>query len=133
MIPAILFGTGTGVGLWTLLVWAIPPTPALHDRLAHATATPPAKPLVTTHDTSWVTTLGRPFTPALRALGLPRRHTERDLRVLGRGVDTFLASKAILALTGLLAPVLLQLLLAVGGLALGLEVPLVAAIVLAAL
>jgi Flp pilus assembly protein TadB len=132
MIPAIVFGTGTGLGLWALLIWAIPPRPALGARLARATA-PPREPIVATHDTSWATTLGRPFVPGLRALGLPGAKTERDLLVLARGTDTHVAAKAILALAGLLAPGLLQLLLALGGLSLGLEVPLAAAMVLAAL
>ncbi|WP_329072677.1 type II secretion system F family protein [Amycolatopsis sp. NBC_01480] len=132
MIPAIVFGAGTGLGLWALLVWAIPPRPALGARLARAT-TPPAEPIVATQDTSWATTLGRPFVPGLRALGLPGAKTERDLLVLGRGTDPHVAAKAILALAGLLAPGLLQLLLVLDGLSLGLEVPLVAAVVLAAL
>src|SRR6266508_2080914 len=130
MIPAILFGAGTGLGLWVLLVWAIPPRPALRARLARATTPPPVEPIVATQDSSWATTLGRPFVPGLRALGLPGAKIERDLLVLGRGTDTYLASKAILALAGLLAPGLLQLLLALGGLSLGLEVPLAAAVLL---
>lgn len=132
MIPAMVFGAGAGLGLWMLLVWAIPPRPALGTRLARAT-TPPVEPIAATQDTHWTTALGRPFVPGLRALGLPGVSIARDLLVLGRSTDTHVAAKAILALAGLLAPWLLQSLLALGGLPLGFEVPLVAAMLLAAL
>lgn len=133
MIIATCFGVGAGVGLWLLLVWAVPPRPALGARLAAASTPPPVDPIALTSDADWVATWGRPFVPALRALGLPGETMERDLRILGRGVDTHLASKAILTLAGLLAPLLLQILLVLGGLSVGLELPLVAAVGLAAL
>ncbi|MEU0511611.1 type II secretion system F family protein [Amycolatopsis sp. NPDC006125] len=133
MIPALVFGAGAGVGLWLLLIWALPPRPALGARLAHVTTRPAAPPIVAVADAAWVTKWGRAFVPTLRALGLPGARIENDLRVTGRGVDTHLASKALLALSGLLAPWLSQALLALGGLSLGLEVPLLAGLVLAAL
>jgi Flp pilus assembly protein TadB len=73
------------------------------------------------------------FLPVLRMLGLPGATIEADLRVTGRGTDTHLAAKALLAIAGLLAPWLLHALLALGGLSLGVEVPLLAGLVLAAL
>ncbi|MFD4252499.1 type II secretion system F family protein [Amycolatopsis thermoflava] len=133
MIPALVFGAGAGAGLWLLLIWALPPRPALGARLAHATTRPAAPPIVAVADAAWVTKWGRVFVPTLRALGLPGARIENDLRVTGRGVDTHLASKALLAVSGVLAPWLLQALLALGGLSLGLEVPLLAGLVLAAL
>ena len=133
MITAILFGAGMGLGLWLLLTWAVPPRPALGDHLARASTPLSADPIIAPADAAWVTTWGRAFVPGLRAVGLPGAKLEQDLLVAGRGTDTHLASKALLAVAGLLAPWLLQLLLALGGLSLGLEVPLVAAIVLAGL
>jgi Flp pilus assembly protein TadB len=133
VIPALVFGAGTGAGLWLLLTWVLPPHPALGDRLAHATATRPvAAPIVVAADAAWVTSWGRVFVPGLRMLGLPGAALENDLRLTGRGTDTHLASKALLAVAGLLAPWLLQALLALGGLALSVEVPLLAGLVLAA-
>ncbi|MDT8916037.1 type II secretion system F family protein [Amycolatopsis sp. PS_44_ISF1] len=133
MIPPLVFGAGAGVGLWLLLAWAVPPRPALGDRLAQASTRPPAPPIVLAADAPWVRAWGRVFAPGLRRFGLPGTRTSADLRVIRRGTDTHLASKALLAVAGLLAPWLLQALLAVGGLSLGLEVPLLAGLVLAAL
>ncbi|HEY3709389.1 MAG TPA: type II secretion system F family protein [Amycolatopsis sp.] len=133
MIPALVFGAGTGAGLWLLLTWAVPSAPALNDRLAQARSRPPATPIVLPADAAWARSWGRVFVPGLRRLGLPAAKTEHDLRLTGRGVDTHLASQALLAVAGLLAPWLLQALLAVGGLSLGAAVPLLAGLVLAAL
>jgi Flp pilus assembly protein TadB len=76
--------------------------------------------------------LARPVIPGLRALGLPGGRTARDLRVVGRGADTHLAVKTLLACTGLLTPLLLQGLLTVADIPLGPEVPLALALVGAA-
>ncbi|OKJ95619.1 type II secretion system F family protein [Amycolatopsis sp. CB00013] len=133
MIPALVFGAGTGAGLWLLLAWAVPPRLALGDQLAQVRARRPATPIVLTSDAAWVRAGGRVFVPGLRMLGLPGTTIEADLRVTGRGVDTHLASKAVLAVAGLLAPWLLQALLVLGGSSLGVEVPLLAGLGLAAL
>ncbi|WP_432850664.1 type II secretion system F family protein [Amycolatopsis sp. CA-161197] len=132
MIPALLLGTGTGGGLWLLLIWAFPPRPALGERLAQLVPSP-AAPITTTRDAAWVRRWGRPVVHLLRALGLPRAPIETDLRVLGRGADTHLATKGLLAFAGLLAPWLLHALLAAAGVALGTEVSLAGGMVLAAL
>ncbi|MFI5593688.1 type II secretion system F family protein [Amycolatopsis sp. NPDC051758] len=133
MIPVLVLGAGVGVGLWLLLTWALPPRPALSDRLAHASTRAPAAPIVVPRDVAWVVAWGRIFVPALRMLGLPGTTTANDLRITGRGTDTHLAAKALLAAAGLLAPWLLQALLTLGGLSLGAEAPLLAGLVLAAL
>ncbi|MEV8609529.1 type II secretion system F family protein [Amycolatopsis sp. NPDC051373] len=131
MIPALLLGAGTGGGLWLLLTWVRPPRPALGERLAQL-APPPAAPITTTRD-AWVRRWGRPVVPVLRALGLPGAAIETDLQVLGRGADTHLAAKVLLALSGLLAPWLLHALLVAFGSALGTEVSLLAGVIFAAL
>ena len=131
MIPTIWFGVGTGLGLWALLAWAIPPRPVLGPRLARA-GNPSPEPILTTADTGWTAVVARPLVSGLRVLGLPGASIKRDLVVLGLNADIHLAAKAILALAGLLTPVALQGLIALGGLTLGLEVPLVAAVALAA-
>jgi Flp pilus assembly protein TadB len=129
MITALVLGAGLGVGLWALAVWLFPPRPALGAVLARTTA-PPA--ILATEDTGWVAKLGRPFIAPLRALGLPGQRLARDLAVLERPTATHLAEKATLAIAGLLAPVLLHLLLALAGLSLGVEFPIIGAVVLAA-
>ncbi|MDX3192915.1 type II secretion system F family protein [Streptomyces sp. MN03-5084-2B] len=133
MIPALLLGTGAGLGWWLLLTWILPPRPALRDRLAQLRTRTPAAPIVVANDAAWVTAWGRMFVPGLRKLGLPGARIEADLRITGRGADTHLAAKALLTIAGLLTPWLLQALLALGGLSSGVEVPLLAGLVLAAL
>ncbi|WP_284747695.1 type II secretion system F family protein [Amycolatopsis sp. RTGN1] len=124
MIAVVLVGTGTGLGLWLVLTWAILPQETLRGRLSETA------PLAEVTDTTWATALTRPLLPGLRALGLPGERLERDLRVLGRGADTHVATKFVLCCTGLLAPLLLQGLLALVDLQLGMELPFVVAILL---
>lgn len=128
MTTAILLGVGTGLGLWLILTWAIPPQATLRSRLAEANDIP----ISSGTDVPWAVALARPVIPGLRALGLPSGRTARDLRVVGRGADAHLAVKTLLACTGLLAPLLLQGLLTVAGMPAGFEVPLVLALVGAA-
>jgi len=132
MITALVLGAGFSIGLRTLAVWLFPPRPALGAVLARSTTPPAPTPILATEDTGWVATLGRPFIAPLRALGLPSERLARDLTVIGRPVTTHLAEKATLTIAGLLAPVVLQLLLALAGLSLGIEVPIIAALVLSA-
>lgn len=131
MITALVLGTGLGVGLWALAVWLFPPRPGLGAVLARTTTPPAPTPILATEDTGWAAKLGRPFIAPLRSLGLPGARLSRDLAVIGRPVSTHLAEKASLAIAGLLAPVLLQLLLTMADLSLGIEFPLVAGLVLA--
>jgi tight adherence protein C len=132
VITALILGAGLGLGLWALAVWAFPPRPALGAVLARSTTAPAPTPILATEDTGWAARLGRPFIAPLRALGLPGERLARDLAVIGRPVATHLAEKATLAIAGLLAPVLLQLLLTLAGLSLGIEFPIIAGLVLAA-
>jgi len=132
MITALVLRAGFSIGLRTLAVWLFPPRPALGAVLARSTTPPAPTPILATEDTGWVATLGRPFIAPLRALGLPSERLARDLTVIGRPVTTHLAEKATLTIAGLLAPVVLQLLLALAGLSLGIEVPIIAALVLSA-
>lgn len=132
MITALVLGAGFGAGVWALSIWLFPPRPALGVVLARGTTPPAPTPILATEDTGWAAKLGRPFIAPLRALGLPGARLTRDLAVIGRPAATHLAEKATLAIAGLLAPVVLQLLLALAGLSLGVEFPIVAGLVLAA-
>ncbi|GAA2975733.1 type II secretion system F family protein [Actinokineospora diospyrosa] len=130
MITPIALGLGAGAGLWALTVYLVPPRPALGAVLAAATAPVAPAQILTTDDTGWAVRLGRPAVPALRALGLPGRKVARDLAVAGRSVSVHLAEKAVLAVAGLLLPALASAVLALAGLGLGVQFPLVAGLVL---
>lgn len=131
MITTLVLGAGLGVGLWALAVWLFPPRLGLGVILARTTTPPAPTPILAIEDTGWAARLGRPFIAPLRGLGLPGERLSRDLAVIGRPAATHLAEKATLALAGLLAPVLLQLLLTVADLSLGIEFPGVAGLLLA--
>ena len=126
MIFALLLGTGVGMGLWVLAVWATPPRPSLRTVLSRAASSPSPRPLTATGGTGWATRLGAP----LEALGLPGERIRRDLTAIGRPVGTHLAEKATLAVVGLLVPVLLHGLLLLVGANVGFDVPIIAGIVL---
>ena len=131
MISALLWGAGLGIGLWALAVYAFPPRPplrALVDRL-HTRPAPP--PILATDSDGWALRVGRPFVKPLAALGLPNRKLRNDLAVTGKSVQHHLAEKATLALTGLLLPILMQLVFVVADIGLGWEVPAVASLVFA--
>ncbi|WP_091374163.1 type II secretion system F family protein [Actinokineospora alba] len=131
MITALMLGAGFGVGVWALAAWLIPPRPALGAVLARSTTPHPPTPILAAEDTGWAARIGHPAVAPLRALGLPGQRLTRDLAVIGRPVATHLAEKATLAIGGLLAPVLLQLLLTLAGLPLGVEFPIISGLVLA--
>lgn len=146
MVVAVLLGGGLGLGLWALAVWVVPPRPALGEVLDRLSQTPAPHASAAVLDDAdaggepetqgaftggWAAAIGRPFVPILRAWGLPGAALRRDLAVLGLDPAVHVAEKAALALTGLVAPAVCQLLLAVAGVALAIEVPLVLAVGLA--
>jgi tight adherence protein C len=133
VIIALGLGAGLGIGLWALIVGLFPPRPTLGAVLARVNTSPPPPPILPTGEEGWAARLGSPFVAPLRALGLPGARLRRDLAMLGRPVSTHLARQASCALAGLLAPVVAQLLLILGGLPLGVAPPVIAALVLAAL
>jgi hypothetical protein len=132
IVPLVL-RAGFGAGVWAVCVWAFPPRPALRTVLARLSTPPAPPPILTAKESGWAARLGRPFVRPLAALGLPTAWMRRDLAIIGRPVATHLAEKATLAIAGLLAPALVQLLVSVAGLSLGVELPLIAAILLGGL
>ncbi|MEV6603498.1 type II secretion system F family protein [Kutzneria sp. NPDC051319] len=131
MITALILGIGLGIGLWAVAVWVFPPRPALGVVLGRLSAPPAPAPIVAAEDAGWAACIGRPFIGLLRAFGLPGDRLSRDLAVIGRPVAAHLAEKAALAIAGLLAPVLLQLLLMLADVSLGVEFPVIAGLMLA--
>jgi tight adherence protein C len=127
IVVAVLCGVGTGVGLWALVVWALPPRPSLAAALATLRSTAPPEPVLVPSETGgWAVRWGRPAIGSLTALGLPNQRTRRDLTVLGRSVEGLLAEKAVLAAVGLLLPTLFQFLLLVADIAMPWEFPFIA-------
>ncbi|MEU0924575.1 type II secretion system F family protein [Streptomyces malaysiensis] len=132
MIVLIVLSAGVGAGLWALWMWLIPPRPPL-DTLLIRLRTEPAPPpiVVRTSGGGWAQRLGRPFVGGMRNLGLPRSSLNKDLAITERTVEVQLAEKAALALTGLLLPAAVELLLTLGGRPLPWTMPLAGALALA--
>lgn len=133
MIMMMVLAAGVGVGLWLLAVWLFPPPPPLATLISSLTATPAPPPILATSDGGWAVRMGRPFVSVLRSLGLPGPGLIKDLAVTGRSIEVHLAEKAALALTGLLLPTAVEVLLALGGRALPWLVPLAGSVLLAVL
>jgi len=133
MISALMWGAGLGAGIWALVVYLFPPRPSLRALVdgLHTTSAP--APILEAEPGGWALRVGRPFIKPLTALGLPNRKLGNDLAVTGKNVEHHLAEKATLALTGLLLPLLVQLLLIVVGAGLSWEMPGFTGIVLALL
>lgn len=104
MSAAILLGAGLGIGLWVLTVGWRPPRPALGSVLHRAKTAPTPEPILHPADGHRWVRLGRPLVAVLRAAGLPTPTTLRDLAVLEKPADAFLAEKATSTLVGLLLP-----------------------------
>jgi tight adherence protein C len=131
MISTLLWGAGLGVGLWALVVWLFPPQPPLRTLIDRLHTTPPPPPILTADSDGWALRIGKPLVKPLAALGLPNRRLQGDLAVIGKSAQQHLAEKATLALTGLLLPLLVELVLVLGGLGLSWEVPAMAGLLLA--
>ncbi|MEU6379278.1 type II secretion system F family protein [Streptomyces sp. NPDC046909] len=131
MIALVLLGVGAGLGLWALAVWLVPPRPPLAALISRLNTAPAPPPILTTDTGGWAVRLGSPFTGLLRAVGLPGSAAGQDLAIAERSPETHLAEKAALALTGLLLPAAVGVLLTLGGRSLPWPVPLGASLALA--
>ncbi|GAA2348770.1 type II secretion system F family protein [Streptomyces violaceusniger] len=132
MTVLILLSAGVGAGLWALWVWLIPPRPPLDELVTRLRTEPDPPPIVVrTGDGGWAQRLGRPFVEVMRILGLPQSALSRDLAITERSAEVHLAEKAALALTGLLLPTVIELLLALGDRPLPWTMPLAGALALA--
>ncbi|MFF7982855.1 type II secretion system F family protein [Streptomyces sp. NPDC007901] len=124
MIALTLLGTGAGLGLWVLALWLVPPRPTLAALVSRLKATPAPPPILATDSGGWAVRVGSPFTGLLRAAGLPGPSLSQDLAIAERSAETHLAEKAALALTGLLLPAAVGVLVTLGGRPLPLPIPL---------
>ncbi|MET9629049.1 type II secretion system F family protein [Lentzea sp. NPDC006480] len=122
------WGMGLGIGLWMLTAYAFPPRPSLRALVDQLQADPAPTPILSADSEGWALSAGRPFVAALASLGVPSRSLRGDLAVIGKSVDHHLAEKAILALTGLLLPPLVQLVLVLADAGVGWEIPLAASV-----
>lgn len=131
IVVLVVLGAGTGLGLWALAVWTVPPRPPLAELIGrlHVQQKPP--PILATGDGGWVVRLGSPLGGLLRSLGLPGRGITADLAIAERSPDGHLAEKAVLAVLGLLLPGSVELLLVLGGRPLPWQMPLAGSLALA--
>ncbi|AHH98546.1 type II secretion system F family protein [Kutzneria albida] len=131
MISALVWGAGLGVGLWALVVYLFPPRPPLQALVDQLHATPSPAPILTADSGGWALRMGRPFIRPLAVVGLPTRRLSNDLAVIGKSIDHHLAEKATLAITGLVLPILVHLVLLVADVGLGWEIPAVVSLLFA--
>lgn len=121
MSPALAAGAGIGAGLWLLIAALAPARPTIGgqlDRLATASWTAPPKLSGELAGGWWPRLqlrLGRPLAAAAAGRGALGPGPRADLAVTGRTPELLYAGKALAALAGLAAPVLLAGLLAAGG------------------
>ncbi|HEX2299718.1 MAG TPA: secretion system protein, partial [Pseudonocardiaceae bacterium] len=104
MVLAVACGAALGAGVWALLVWLLPPRPSLAGALTVTRPAPPREPTPSPRSGGGAAQRGAPAVRLLMRLGLPSPARRRDLQVLGRTPETFLAQKVALALAGLVAP-----------------------------
>ena len=130
----LLAGAGAGLGLWLIVVGWWPRPPRLDKALA---ALDPAPELsdapVSDEVAGWTARAGRPAVRYLRRLGLPTSGTRRDLATIGKPVPVHLAEQATATVVGLVLPPVFAATLALLGMNLGVAVPAVASLLLAAL
>lgn len=128
MTVAILLGAGAGAGVLLVLWGLFPPRPSLSQALAQLRGLPePVAVLVADDVGGFAARLGRPAADALVRAGagwLVPATLRADLAVLGRRPERQLAEKVTLGLVGLLFAPAVTALLALGGVALPIAIPL---------
>ncbi|AJC59506.1 Type II secretion system F domain protein [Streptomyces sp. 769] len=131
----MLLGALLGAGATAVVYGLRPPRPALADVLTALNA--PVEPVPSSargvQEMEWATWLGLRAVPLVRALGFPTKSLRADLAVCGTDEEQHLAGKATCAMTGLIAPWVVVLLLRLGvDVATGWWVPLSGCLALAA-
>jgi Flp pilus assembly protein TadB len=133
MTQVLLFGAGTGLGLWLILIGWAPRPPRLDKALdAPYGLTRRAQAQSEEAASGWAGRWGRPAVRWLHRAGLPLASTRRDLATVDKPVDVHLAEQATATVLGLLVPPVLATLLALAGMAPGVTVPAAASLVLGA-
>ncbi|GHE33792.1 type II secretion system protein [Streptosporangium violaceochromogenes] len=134
----VLAGGALGLGLFLLVRALFPPRPGLVSRLLALDSArdgvdvPRARPALPDEEVSALRrTLGERLARLYAARGWEARSARADLALLGRSFEGFLATKALLAVSGLLAFPLLAGWLALMGWGLSPTVPLWAALAVA--
>lgn len=126
MMLALSCGAGVGAGLWLTLRGLVPARPSLASSLAALRQVPGPAPIAVAVEPTGVTgRLTRPLADCLahRLPGLVFPSMRRDLAVLARSPARHLAEKITLALLGLLLIPAAAVVLVIGGIQVGLVLP----------
>ncbi|WP_433499756.1 type II secretion system protein [Sphaerimonospora sp. CA-214678] len=131
MIETVLAGGVLGIGLFLLVRALFPPRPGLIARLAALDvardgAAIPRAPLIAPEErvSPFRRGLGERLARFYAARGWEARSTKADLALLGKSFEGFLATKALLGVSGLLAFPILVAWLALMGWGVSVQVPL---------
>lgn len=130
MTLALLTGAGTGLGCWLILRGLYPPRPPLAAVLARLDGRLGPAPIEYDPGEGLSVRLGRPLATLLAGAGVGLTGLRRDLTLTGRTLDGHLGEKVGLGVFGALLAPATAAVLALGGAALPLAVPLWAALVL---
>ena len=136
MTAILLAGATVGLGVFVLLLGLARPHPPLSTILArldapgpHSDPTHSRQPQPTDR---WREQLGRRVLASLDAAGIHLRSLREDLRILDRSAESLAASKALAAAAAALVPPAAAALLALGGISLGVLIPVWLSVALAA-
>lgn len=133
MTEAVLAGAGLGLGLLLLVRSLFPARPLLQERVArYDVARQPQRPRprdISGGLADLRADIGSRLASELHVRGVRYASVRPDLAVLGRSMEGFLATKALLAVAGVLAVPVLSALAALAGTPLPLTFPLVGTVV----
>lgn len=132
MTLALLTGAGVGLGCWLILRGLFPPRPPLAAVLARLDGRlgPAPVPVGSGADDGVAARLGWPLAALLAGTGIGLSGLRQDLALTGRTIERHLGEKVCLAVFGALLAPATAAILALGGVALPLAVPLWASAVL---
>lgn len=123
MIPAMLIGALTGLGLLLLVIAIIPPRTDLAAAVGRFDAQRAASPISASDSTNWFTITAGKVALWASNNGLVLKGLRENLSLVGKTLEQHFVSKLAVALIGLLIPTGAVLVLAASGINTGLLIP----------